>query len=219
MLRTDIGEGDDALLCTTDSTTCCSNIPPEIRAGEIFFPNGSRVPIMIPAVGGYYRNRGSQLIRLNRRSSGTTIGQFRCTIPNASGTTMDLFIYISMLTSAHYFIIIIVYRHYYFHFAVDNLPVISVLINSFGTNVAGETYSLECSAPRSELNDQITITWLDSRNIKVPSGMISVNGGVTVLRFNPLISSHAGTYTCKATLESAVTFESINVTVESKFIV
>lgn len=38
VLRTDIGEGDDALQCTTDSTTCCSNISPEMHSGQFYFP-------------------------------------------------------------------------------------------------------------------------------------------------------------------------------------
>ena len=43
MLRTDIGEGADALQCTTDSTTCCRNVPPEMRAGEFYMPDGDLV--------------------------------------------------------------------------------------------------------------------------------------------------------------------------------
>ena len=96
MLRTDIGEGDAALLCTTDSTTCCSNNAPEMRAGEFVFPDGQS-PIYVPiriAVGvlGYYRNRGSQFIRLNRLPNSTLTGRFGCVIPDASGTNTSLFI-------------------------------------------------------------------------------------------------------------------------------
>ena len=100
MLRTDIGEGDAALQCTTDSTTCCSNQPGETRAGEFYFPDGSKVlnSDMAPS-NSYYRNRATQLIRLNRRPTATQTGQFRCEIPSAgSGTqTMDLFINIGVL--------------------------------------------------------------------------------------------------------------------------
>ena len=96
MLRTDIGEGDAALQCTTDSTTCCSNNAPEMRAGEFIFPDGHDqrlVPIKIDAgVLGYYRDRQSQLIRLNRFSNATLTGQFRCMIPDASGTDASLFV-------------------------------------------------------------------------------------------------------------------------------
>ena len=97
MLRTDIGEGDAALQCTTDSTTCCSNIASERRAGDFYFPNGSMVPIMAVAFRGYYRNRASQLIRLNRQSNGVTTGQFRCSVPDAHGKIVDLIIYIGVL--------------------------------------------------------------------------------------------------------------------------
>lgn len=96
VLRTDIGEGDAALHCITDSTTCCSNIFPERRAGEFYFPDGSVVPRMAMAFTGYYRNRASQLIRLNRQSNGATTGQFQCSIPDAHGNIMNLTIYIGV---------------------------------------------------------------------------------------------------------------------------
>ena len=102
MLKTDIGEDDAALQCTTDSITCCSNNVPERRAGEFYFPDGSVVPIMGMAFSGYYRNRRSQLIQLNRQSNGVTTGQFHCSIPDAHENTVDLFIYISMLTLPGY---------------------------------------------------------------------------------------------------------------------
>ena len=94
MLRTDIGEGDAALQCTTDSTTCCSNTPPEMRAGEFAFPgDGGLVPIRTAFDSrGYYRDRDSRLIRLNRGLNGTTTGEFRCEIPDVSGTSVSLFI-------------------------------------------------------------------------------------------------------------------------------
>ena len=94
VLRTDIGEGDAALLCTTDSTTCCSNNAPETRAGEFVFPGDQGlVPInMSVGVLGYYRDRGSQFIRLNRLSNASLTGQFGCVIPDASGTNAGLFV-------------------------------------------------------------------------------------------------------------------------------
>ena len=93
MLRTDIGEGDNALQCTTDSTTCCSNAGGEMRAGFFYFPvTDVYVPPLGLAVNGYYRDRLSQLIRLHRQPSGTITGQFRCNIPRASGSAADLFI-------------------------------------------------------------------------------------------------------------------------------
>ena len=97
MLRTDIGEGVDALQCTTNSNTCCTNNPPEMRAGELYMPNGGIVLLMGTTTNGYYRTRGSQHILLNRRSTGTVIGRFRCNIPQANGPLADLYINIGEL--------------------------------------------------------------------------------------------------------------------------
>lgn len=94
VLRTDIGESNAALQCTTDSITCCSNNPPEERNGEFYFPNGTTVPVLGRAIQGYYRDRGSQLIRLNRKPNGMISGQFHCEIPNINGTIINLFIQI-----------------------------------------------------------------------------------------------------------------------------
>ena len=90
VLRTDIGEGANALQCTTDSITCCN--PPEMRAGEFYMPNGYIVLLMGTTTNGYYRSRGFWHILLNRRSTGTITGQFRCNIPQANGSVADLYI-------------------------------------------------------------------------------------------------------------------------------
>ena len=88
-----------------------------------------------------------------------------------------------------------------------------------GTNTAGETYSLECSATLTGLNDQPTITWLDPMNNPVPSRMITTTGSMSTLTFNPLSASHAGTYTCRATVGSTMQTETMDVTVESECLV
>ena len=90
MLRDDIGEGDNALLCTTDKVDCCNDFLS--RAGEFYFPDGSRVPVQGAASSGYYRNRGIQLIRLNRQSNGVHTGQFRCEIPSSIDANSVLYI-------------------------------------------------------------------------------------------------------------------------------
>ena len=71
MVLRNIGENAGALLCTTDRTACCTSVFG--RGGEWFYPDGRMVPIVVPAPPAtaepYYRNRGTSLIRLNRRSS------------------------------------------------------------------------------------------------------------------------------------------------------
>ena len=99
VLRTDIGEGDAALQCTTDRAGCCRNVLGETRAGEFYFPTRSMVLNSVSAPSNsYYRTRSSRLISLHRRSNGTLTGEFRCEIPDASGTqTVNRFINIGML--------------------------------------------------------------------------------------------------------------------------
>ena len=91
VLRDDIEEGADALWCTTDRADCCTGTPG--KAGEFYFPDGNVVPISNnDLTRTYYRNRIAGAIRLNRRPNGTITGQFRCEIPDASGTLVNLFI-------------------------------------------------------------------------------------------------------------------------------
>ena len=76
---------------------------------------------------------------------------------------------------------------------------ISLSITPSGTNTAGETYSLECSATVTGSTDQPTITWLDPMNNPVPSEMVTTTVSMSTLTFNPVTASHAGTYTCRVT--------------------
>ena len=86
-----IGEGEhDALICRTDRTDCCGTVP--YRFGQFYYPNGVQVPIK-SADQGFYRNRGDQLIRLNRREgTDSPTGRYRCEIPEASGEMQNLYI-------------------------------------------------------------------------------------------------------------------------------
>lgn len=79
----DIGEGEDALICETDKTECCRTAPN--RRGQFYYPNGVQVPISLREQA-LYRNRGNQLIRLNRRRDDADIptGMYCCEIPDAS---------------------------------------------------------------------------------------------------------------------------------------
>ena len=63
-----------------------------MRAGEFYMPDGGIVLLSGTSTNGYYRTRGSRHIRLNRRSTGTITGRFRCNIPQASGPDVDLYI-------------------------------------------------------------------------------------------------------------------------------
>ena len=84
---TDIGEGDDALLCMTDNTECCRTG----GNGKLFYPDGTAVFFSIS--NSLYRNRGEQVIRLNRRNGATSpLGRYRCDIPDVSGVTRSIFI-------------------------------------------------------------------------------------------------------------------------------
>ena len=85
-----IGENDNALVCKTDKTECCGTLPN--RFGQFYYPNTAQVPIN-RAGDGFYRNRGSQMIRLNRRPGtvGPT-GLYSCEIPDSSGTNRKIFV-------------------------------------------------------------------------------------------------------------------------------
>ena len=204
MLRTDIGERESALQCTTDSTTCCrNNINGEIRAGEFHFPvSDDPVPPMGDATDGYYRNRDSQLIHLHRQPTGTITGQFRCNIPQASGPPADLYINIGEQKS---------YDHSYD--IVLSQPTVDIIITIMpgGDNTAGDVYSLTCSIIMisAGLTGQPTVTWLDPLNNEIIPA-------TSILTFNPLAASHAGTYRCRATLDSGMVTASCNITVQSE---
>ena len=77
----DIGEGDCALICYTNSPSCCVLS----RAGEWYFPNRSRVKIK-GEMEDFYRSREGMMVCLNRRNNamGPT-GIYCCDIPGSNG--------------------------------------------------------------------------------------------------------------------------------------
>ena len=85
----DIGEGDNALLCVTDLTTCCR--PPytdpfgPFAIGNWWFPNGSRVPAS-GVQWDFHRTRGQSAVRLQRRRGGVE-GIYHCDIPDSMNVT------------------------------------------------------------------------------------------------------------------------------------
>ena len=77
---------------------------------------------------------------------------------------------------------------------------ISLSITASGTNTAGQTYRLVCSATVTGSTDQPTFTWLDPMNNPVPSGMVTtLMDSMSTLTFSSLTVSNAGTYTCRVT--------------------
>ena len=90
MILEDIGEEDDALLCVTNKTDCCSGSNPSIIGSSWFFPNRTRVP----SAGNqwnFYRTRGQMVVRLSRRRVGVA-GIYRCEIPVSTNVTQTIYI-------------------------------------------------------------------------------------------------------------------------------
>ena len=94
---------------------------------------------------------------------------------------------------------------------------LSVSISPSGTNTAGETYRLLCSATVTGSTDTPTITWLgdgveittdSSRTVSATTSDGS-NGYSSTLTFSPLSASHAGTYTCRATVDGGMQTNSL----------
>ena len=90
----DIGEGDEALICSTSFRPCCGT-PPN-RFGEWYYPDGRKVQ-PIGSGDTVYRNRlDDGTVRLHRRSSGVlpTNGRYRCAIPSNQRDTTNIFVQI-----------------------------------------------------------------------------------------------------------------------------
>ena len=89
---------------------------------------------------------------------------------------------------------------------------ISISVTASGTNTAGQTYRLVCSATVTGSNDQPTFTWLDPMNNPVPSGMVTTTGSMSTLTFSSLTVSHAGTYSCRVTAGGVTETQTTTVT-------
>ena len=103
----DIGEDDDALLCTTANTACCSRAesPGAAILGQWFYPNGSAVADRIVNIEGdeweFYRTRGPSIVRLNRRRGGVT-GIYGCLVPDTLNTDQPLYIGLYTASTGEY---------------------------------------------------------------------------------------------------------------------
>lgn len=83
ILVSEIGEGNNALLCITDLLQCCRGN--QIGTlGEWLYPNGSLVQDKYSG-DNFYRNRGNSTVQLNHRNNDTSpTGQFCCVVPDAT---------------------------------------------------------------------------------------------------------------------------------------
>ena len=93
---------------------------------------------------------------------------------------------------------------------------ITVAVTSSSRNTAGESYSLECFVTVTGSADQPTITWLIGPMDNVITSGVVTTGSISTLTFSPLAASHAGTYTCRATVDNATESASTTVTVQSE---
>ena len=96
----DIGDGDNALICQTDSTQCCrgSDNTNGGPLGEWYFPDGTLVPDGQDASRSIFRNRAPSVVRLNRRNNAQSpTGVYRCEIPDASETKRSMFVELRLI--------------------------------------------------------------------------------------------------------------------------
>ena len=96
----DIDEGGDALLCHTNKTNCCEK-PNTNRAGEWYFPNQTKVGIegTHPPENLFFRNRGSSIVRLNRRGNPLERGRFSCVVPDSNDFKQTIFVNIGIINN------------------------------------------------------------------------------------------------------------------------
>ena len=111
MTLEDIGESDDALLCVTDNTACCSRAqsPGGVSLGDWYYPNETGVANTIVAPGppqllwDFYRNRGQSVVRLNRRRGGVN-GIYHCMVPDTAGVHQTIYIGVYTADSGEWYV-------------------------------------------------------------------------------------------------------------------
>ena len=91
----DIGEGESALFCLTSNLNCCRGSSGRGARGDWFDSSGTDLPKLIDLPGGvgFYSNRGSSVVRLNRAGSvlsDFTGGLFQCKIPGVDDVLQEL---------------------------------------------------------------------------------------------------------------------------------
>ena len=94
VLASGIDRDDTGLHCNTDRSDCCRKAP----QGEWYYPDGNRVQIYTqeiatrPTGNFFYRNRFTQIVRLNRLGNPPERGRFRCEVPNADGVIVTVYV-------------------------------------------------------------------------------------------------------------------------------
>ena len=212
----DIGEYEDALLCHSDKPGCCSG-PPN-RAGEWYYPNGTRVETMGRSDDEFYRDRGTQVVRLNHRpGSFTERGLFRCEVPDASNINQRIYMNIGNTFGLNSIISLATF--------LNSVHTGNLTVSPFdpATKITGEMFSLVCSADIHPLpthgHVQLSIFEWFFDNSSLPSGATAsdvIKSGTTTytstLKFSPLDETHTGVYTCQI----SYTAVSTTITVKGK---
>ena len=85
---------------------------------------------------------------------------------------------------------------------------IGIVITSNGSLIAGQSYSLDCSV--TETTDPASYQWFNSNRTQLTN--------TSQLQFSPLLTSHAGTYTCQATVGSLMVENSDRVEINCKIL-
>ena len=228
--------GQQTLICITDLVDCCETE----ELGDWYYPNGHTVMYNTDHKRATFQsNRGqNQLInnqqfygsvRLWRRYTADERGLFYCELPDAENITQTLYVNIcrfqkSLLYTV--FKIICMLSAVFFNRTASNS--ISVAITPSGSTIAGETYSLTCSAtlkanrnpplPDPDIPSPI-FEWFFGPNgndslssgLTTPSTALSGGTYTSTLQFSPLSQPHAGNYTCR--LGAGTLANSLNVTV------
>ena len=210
-IGTSTDDPNGALQCITDRFPCCMSQDPQ--HGEWYLPNGELVQGTTSTTA-LYRSRGDNgEVSLNRPSDIMyPIGRYCCEVANAANINQTLCVIIgkNFITNLHICIIII-------FFMCAGI----VSITPIGFPIAGEDYSLECSAGRST----VIFEWLGP----APDGRIAVidsqstlaiisNSSMSQLQFRPLEQSHSGTYLCRVALSGQSSFINLVLSVIGKLV-
>ena len=198
MTLTDIGDRFDgpALFCLTPSTDCCSatETPNEATVTrEWYLPDGT----VLPAITSFSREQVSSAVSLYRNGATSPTGVFRCDVPDASGTSQNIFVGIYPSTDGKRYMYSKFYVQYDYipHYHITGSPSITSL--RFDRN----STTLTCT---STGGPPTTVTWrrngvlvndsLYQQNQRVVNTETATYENVL---FNDNITNFVGTFTCE----------------------